>query len=492
MRAVVIKTGIKKLFISEKWLSATLVSLAVISGVQSASALAQAIDSTEKSASTHIALEGLGNALPNPLTLEYLLGETYPLQSPQMRLQNARLQQAKSLILTNQVTTDWQANIDGRLGWREFAQETQDNHLLALHLGKVLYDFNQSDLSIKAAQQNLAAEQRLIESVLNQHRLSVMQAFFNVLLSDFQFRVDDEAMAVEYVGFDKVKDLHAVGQRSDVELLAAELSYQQILVNRSRSESRQLQTRVQLANVLHQPDARPGEFTFPNLKRFSKRSIKGHSLQGLQEQVLQGSPKLQAMSQRLQSHRFALESALAVGSPTLRADAWAGKLSSYPDVREGSWRAEVSVNIPLYDGGSENAAIATAKANLAVTEAEYQQLSQTVREEVTELYFQIKLLQAEKKQHQAFGDYADLYLDYSRALYENESATDLGDAMVRLSQANYDLVAWQFKQALLWSQIDYLMGKKVGLDNLDTLTQANNHSLGNTLKQSLNQQEKQS
>ncbi len=462
---------------TEKRIFYRVLGLVVLSGLHINAVYAQPMTSTESSPLVQIASNLTTNKdLPEPLTLEYLLGENYPLNTPQMQLQNARLQQAKGLILTNQVTTDWQANIDGRLGWREFAQETQDNHLLALHLGKVLYDFNQSDLSIKAAQQNLAAEQRLIESVLNQQRLNVMQAFFNVLLSDFQFRVDDEAMAVEYVAFDKIKDLNAVGQRSDVELLAANLSYQKILVNRTRSESRQLQTRVQLANALHQPDARPGEFTFPNLKSFSKRSIKDVDLQDLQEEVLQDNPKLQAKSQRLESLKRTLESALTVGSPTLRADAWAGKLSSYPEVREGHWRAELSVNIPLYDGGSEDAAVATSKANIAVGKAEYQQLSQALRQEVTELYFQIKLLQAEKKQHQAFGDYADLYLDYSRALYENESTTDLGDSMVRLSQANYDLVAWQFKQALLWSQIDYLMGKKVCLDNGE---KADNSSLDN-------------
>jgi outer membrane protein TolC len=291
-----------------------------------------------------------------------------------------------------------------------------------------------------------------------------MQGFFNVLLADFQFRIDDEAMAIEYVGFDKVKDRNAIGQLSDVDLLAAESSYQKALVNRMRSESRQLQSRVELVNILHQPNARPGEFTFPSLKRFAKRSLEDLSLEDLQAQVLQESPKLQAISQQLDSQKSNLESALSQGKPTVRADAWAGQLSSYPEIRGGNWRAEISVNIPLYDQGSQAAAVATSQANLAMTEAEYQQLSQSLRAEVTELYFQIKLLQAEKKQHYAFGDYADLYLDYSRALYENEAATDLGDAMVRLSQANYDLVAWKFKQALLWSQIDYLMGKKVGLE----------------------------
>jgi hypothetical protein len=75
--------------------------------------------------------------LPEPLTLEYLLSDEYLIQSPQMLLQNARLKQVQSLILTNQTSTDWQANIEGRLGWREYAQESQNHNLLALHLGKV-------------------------------------------------------------------------------------------------------------------------------------------------------------------------------------------------------------------------------------------------------------------------------------------------------------------------------------------------------------------
>lgn len=466
-----------------------LIGLVFLLSLQGSVVYAQTLPSADKlSLSQAHSGEISSETLPEPLTLEYLLSEAYIIRSPQILLQNGRLQQAKSLMLSNQQTTDWQANIEGRLAWREFAQETQNHHLLALHIGKVIYDFEQTDLQVLSAGQQLEAEETLSELVDNQQRLSVMQAFFNVLLADFQFRIDDEAMAVEYVGFDKIKDLHAIGQLSDVDLLAAENSYQKILVNRVRSESNQLKTRVTLANVLHQPTARPGEFVFPSLKSFAKRTLKETNLEDLQAQVLQQSPALQAKLLQLNSQKLALESALSQGKPTLRADAWAGQLSSYPEVREGNWHAELSVNIPLYDAGAQ-AAVATARSNLLMAQAQYQELSQSLRAEVSELYFQIKLLQVEKAQHQAFGDYADLYLDYSRALYENESTTDLGDAMVRLSQANYNSVAWQFKQALLWSQIDYLMGQKVGLE-LPIKHQENSISLfENRLKTSFNQQE---
>lgn len=482
------KKKLRMLSISGKWVPATFIGLALTLSGHSLPVWAENSEAGVLSKTLQSKAENTDVALPSPLTLEFLIDGSYPLQTPKIRLQDARLQQAQSMILSNQVSTNWQADVEGRLAWREFSEETQDHHLLALHLGKVLYDFNRNDLAVKAAEKNREAEEGLTDSVLNQQRLTVMQAFFNVLLSDFQYRVDNEAMAVAYISLEKVQDLHAVGQRSDVELLEEEYRYQKVLVVRTRSESRQLQTRVQLANAIDQPDARPGEFTLPDLKAFAKRSLKDLNLQQLQEQVLQQSPKLQAMSQRLEGQRLALDSALAVGRPTVRADAWAGKLSSYPELREGSWHAQLSINIPLYDGGNEAAAVATAKANLAMGEAEYQQLSQTLRAEATELYFQLNLLQAEKNEYQAFGDYGDLYLDYSRALYENESTTDLGDSMVRLSQANYDQVAWQFKQALLWSQIDYLMGKKVGLEN-DNHDNSDDKLKVSTLNQSLKQEE---
>jgi len=401
-------------------------------------------------------------SFPNPLSLNHLL-ESYSSLSPDIAMQQANIDLAKANLDGNQVTHRWQADITGRLGFREFAKKTQDHHLLALHAGKVLYDFERSANQIKSDERLVEQQKTLLQMAENKQRLSVINAFFNVLLADFQYRIDDEAMAVEYVGFDKVKDKHAIGQLSDVDLLFAEKNYQEALVKRVQAEQAQLQSRIQLANVIGLPDERPDELTFPKLKLFKTRVIKGVRLESLQDEVIAQSPQLQSLEHAQKSMLFALQSAKDISMPTVRADAWVGQLSSYPEVREGSWKATLSIDVPLYDGGSASAETAKAQAQLAKLKADKHQLELALKSQVADIYFQLKLLDAEKKQHQAFGDYADLYLDYSRALYENESSTDLGDAMVRLSQANYKMVAWEFKQALLWLQLDYLMGKTVSL-----------------------------
>lgn len=397
--------------------------------------------------------------LPNPLTLEYVL--SLPLdQHPELQLQQAKVSQLQSQQALQSSQDKTQLNLVGRLGWREYAKETEDFHLAAIHASHRLYDFGQNS----ALTESLKAKQQALK-VLNleskkQLKLQIMQAFFNVLLADFQYRIDNEAMAVAYVGLDKAKDRLELQRISDVDYLAMETDYEKVRVKRMRAEYNQLQTRLALANLMGLPDTRPDELKLPKLKPFKKRDIKALKLEALQQQVMANNPPIQALKQQVQAARFELESNQAEGKPTLTLDAWAGQLSSYPEIRDGHWKLGLLVDVPLY-GGSTDAKVSQTKATIQALKAQIKLTEQALRDQVADLYFQLKMLNAEKSQNQVFGDYADLYLDYSRALYENESATDLGDAMVRLSQANYDQITWEFKQALLWSKLDLLMAKPI-------------------------------
>ncbi|WP_168188905.1 TolC family protein [Thiomicrorhabdus sediminis] len=407
-------------------------------------------------------------SLPNPLSLEALLAD-YAQLSPNIRAQQAMLEISEANGSLNESVNNWQLALQGRLGYREFKERSEPNHRLVLHVGKVFYDFGRFAAQAQSDALILSQRQLELQQVENLQKLQVIKAYFNALLSDFQYRVDNEAMAIEYVGFDKLKERHAIGQASDVDLLAGEQLYQKALVKRMQSEQAQLKTRVELANTIGLPQARPDELVFPKLDAFKQRQLGDMSLAALQQQVLEKNPQMQALQQAYQALQFDLQKAQNLDSPTLRGDAWAGQLDSYPQLREGSWKAQISIDVPLYDGGNSRAGQKLIQAKMNQMQANMQLLAQQLRAEVADVYFQIKLLDAEQKQHKLFGDYADLYLDFSRALYENESATDLGDSMVRLSEANYNMVEWQFKQALLWLELDYLAGKAPNLNSAEVI-----------------------
>lgn len=415
-----------------------------------ASALASAFVSTSTPTYT----------LPNPLTLQDVM--QIPLQShPLLANEQAALAKLQSQRLAQQAEDGLQLDLVGRLAWRDYASETEDFHLAALHAKQSLYDFDRNRHLVEGLARREAAQTVLFEQAGNELKLQLMQRYFNVLLADLQFRLENEAMAVAYIDMDKAKDELALQRISDVDYLALENAYQQILVKRSRAEYQQLQTRLALANLLGLPDARPDELKFPALGSYAQRSLEKLTLESLQASVLQNNPQLIALKIRQDAALLAVESEQAASKPDIALEGWAGQLSSYPEKREGNWNIGLTLNMPLYDSGLRDAKVSQARADVSLLDAQVGVYAQQLRDQVADLYFQLKLLESEKQQNKVFADYAELYLDYSRALYENESKTDLGDSMVRLTEAHYNQVALQFKQALLWAQLDSLMGKPV-------------------------------
>ena len=398
--------------------------------------------------------------LPEPLTLKSLLAlpETV---SPQVIASQSRQAQAQANYALQDSADAVELNVLGRIGWREYADHTEDNHLLALHVGKKLYDFGQTQALIDSQEKISEAQTQLYEDQVIQFQIQLMQTFFNVILADFQYRIENETMAVAYVALDKAKDRYELNRISDVDYFKLQADYQKILVKRSRAEYEQRRTRNALANLVGQPRQLPDKLTFPRLKSIESRKL--NELETYQDQALANNLQLKSMQLKLQAAQHRLEGESATDKPTFRVDAWGGKLSTYEYQREGRWRFDLSMDYPLYDGGARSAKVSLARADIQELEAQVNALEQHLRDQVADLYFKLKLSDAEKKQNKAFGDYADLYLDYSRALYENESTTDLGDSMVRLSESNFQVISQQFKQALYWAQLDYLTGTPVQL-----------------------------
>ena len=58
-------------------------------------------------------------------------------------------------------------------------------------------------------------------------------------------------------------------------------------------------------------------------------------------------------------------------------------------------------------------------------------------------------------------DFRELALDRSRALYEMEATTNLGDAMVAVSEVRFKQAETDFQLALAWMELNLLLGQPV-------------------------------
>lgn len=371
--------------------------------------------------------------------------------------QQARLLQAQASRAELNAQDRVQFGLQGRLGKREFMGEDQDYNMAALHMGLSLYDFGRTANQDQAWWFDTKAREYEIETIEKQFRLDLMQAYFNVLLADVNYRVENEAMAIAYVTLDKVRENHELGRESDVNLYEAEEQYQKAFVKRQQAQADLRRSRMLLANAMGRSDAVISRVSLPDMLNLPENLLKVEDYLAL---AMANNPQILAMKNASEAGSYRVESARAGKRPEIRADAWVGRLSSYPDVREGHYHAEVSINIPLYDGGLTKSRIDRERAQQQEVQANLYQVQRAVREQVTNLYFQLSLLEVEKQAVEAGQVFADFNIDYKRAIYENELQTDLGDAMVRISQAHYDALAFDLKRALLWTKMQALTGQE--------------------------------
>jgi len=165
------------------------------------------------------------NVFPEPLTLEYalsLVDESHP----ELERIIADRDLAQAGVLSVDAMGGFKSSIEARAQWVDpgstASSQSHNDNQASLFIEKQLYDFGYSSALLKAAQQDVQQREFLIREIRNKRRIDRMARYFDVLLADLEYIRDNEAMAVDYVHFDRIKDRHALGQVSDIDLKEGE------------------------------------------------------------------------------------------------------------------------------------------------------------------------------------------------------------------------------------------------------------------------------
>lgn len=396
--------------------------------------------------------------LPQPLQLEYALSladEDHPdllsEKAEQARL-DAQLQGVEASNALN-------ISIEGRARWVKPStifntEDVTEDHKLSLYVRKPLYDFGRTEALRQSAIQASQGREQYYRGVRDKRRIEIMRAFFDVLLSDMEYARDNEALAVAYIALDRLRNRQELGQASDITILEKEAEYQRVRYQLSQSEARQRATRARLANVLNRPGMLPSTLARPNLD-YTKRELPEYET--LVSQALATNPEILSLQSDLESAQQRIEAARAEQLPRLdgelEASAYSRELGSYD-----RWRAGVTLQVPLYSGGRVDAAVASQQAQHYAVQARLDKVRYDLRQSILELWLEMQDLQIQQERANSEQDYRELYLDRSRANYEMEFTADLGDAMVRLSEAQLGQAEVEFQLALAWERLEALVG----------------------------------
>jgi len=400
-------------------------------------------------------------ALPDPLTLEQAMGFAGDMSYASLVDAQAVIEQAESELSAARAPGSLQAELELQAAYIEpspFApDQDHDDNTARLRVHRQLYDFGQSELKISSASEELASSKQHLDYLKALRRIDIARHFFAVILADLKYAWDNEAMAVAYVTYDKAKDNYELKRISDVELLAVQNSYEDVRYQRYQSESEQRASRALLAEVLNRPGNLPTNLQRPKL-HYDQRELPDY--ESLLQQAMQNNPQLQRLDSQVESAHKMMQAARQQIRPKLSAAVEVSEYSRQASSND-DWRASLNLTIPLLENEAMKSDVARYRSQWLKLRAMLLEEQTRVRYRILKLWQNIGLLKTRREQMQVKQDYRELSLDRSRALYEMEATTDLGDAMVAISEVRYRQAETDFKLALAWMELNLLLGHDV-------------------------------
>lgn len=405
-----------------------------------------------------MAMSSAAQSLPDPLTLEHAMqfaddAEAYVLIEAQsgIELSRSELQRAESAL-------GFRAQLELEAAYIEPSEITYDqssnDSSATLRLSKPIYDFGGSQKKIEAASLEQQALQANLPYVIAQRKLSIARDFFEVILADLKYVWDNEALAIAYVSYDSVQDRHALNQVSDLELMASETAYLETLHARNISEAQQRQSRAILAETLNRPSQLPTNLQRPSLS-FVNQPLPEYT--EVMQKVEQSNPYIKLADTRLLAAQQRVDAEDKQMRPLLSAEV---AVSEYArEKTSDDLRATLNLVVPLYESRSIKSAVARARSAWMKQRAETLNIKIQVRQQALQLWQRINVLQKRYQQLLSTQAFRELSLDKSRALYEMEVKTDLGDSMVAISETQYKRAKNEFELVLAWMQLQLLMGE---------------------------------
>jgi outer membrane protein TolC len=399
--------------------------------------------------------------IPEPLSLKQALSfATEPHPDQQMALAQQRAAEARlGVAERGQAMT---VDLSGRIRWKTLQQQPEQrlgDHLLSITARKPLYDFGRSELAEQIAQGEVTQQQWGVVDAPEQKKLEIMEHFFAVLLADLQRTVEDEAMTIAYLRHKKRLDRELTGDYSELDLLQGESKFQDARVKQKQAEMAQRLTRIQLAEAMNRPGEIPSTLETPEIT--PEQIVKTlEAVELLQQQALVGNRQLMRSAKQVQIAERQVKQARLGTAPELDA-AFEVLENSRVTSSKDRWRASLLLEVPLLDGGVNGEQVAVAREALHIARAQYELLKRKLSQQVEQYHLQLKVLDMQWQADQVAAEYREIELERNRALYEQEQRSNLGDALVGISQSHRRSAESRFQALLVRARLDQLTGKEI-------------------------------
>ena len=408
------------------------------------------------------------SSLPEPLTLEAALATASNEEHFDLIAINQQIRAIDAEIGIEQANSGFSLDLEARLrrvdpsDYNLDQSETNDS-AAQLFLSKPLYDFGQQDSRENLLLMRLNTLRLRKAHRIGQRRLLILERYFAVLNADNRFVAENEALATGFIRFDNAREDFELGLVSELEVLRLQSEYELVRQQYNLASQGQRLTRARLAEAMGYPDQLPSDLEIPQID--VQRPLPNDPAE-LWQQAMRYSQRAVLARANTQVAQSAIGMAEASDGPKIDFEIEIATYERESRLRDDA-RISLYFDIPLYSQTSA-AKSDLARARFEQSLAEQQQIESALRLEVLELWQQLHQLKIEIEGSRVEQDYRDRYLDRSRAEYELEFKTDLGDSMVLYSRSNEIRLRNRYAFELAFRRLVDLVGQEY----LDQLTAA--------------------
>ncbi len=393
-------------------------------------------------------------ALPNPLKLDQAIKisakKNLFQQQQQLNIDHTQLQLND---LNNLYGTE--ATLDLELASRSNYSAASNNSHAFVYLKKTLFD-QQIEINKSAQLSNIANAISTLEQIQHDKTLDIMRGFFDVVLADMTYETALEKLAMAAIREGRVKDDYDVKDASEVELLEKQTHTQVSQIERIKAESAQIKTRAKLAQLLDIDYAnRPDDVVKPDYRQLFKKEI--FEFEHYQ-QALNNNLKLKQLQQSLTAIKAQISQEKDNLGIVLSSNARLGD-QAYQREKNGHWRVGLNLSMPFGTDTKQTNKISKLQLNARQKQLEIEQYQQTIEATALDYYLALKSLRQIHKALLIELDYRDLYLEKARANYEMEIKSDIGHAMVNVTDSERKLAENEFNYVITLKQLHHLIGE---------------------------------
>lgn len=395
--------------------------------------------------------------LPQPLTLTDAL--RLAREAPSVQQAGARREVARAGVLAAEAFDGVRLTATGRAVYIDPSprslNDSNNDSSASLTLSKRLLDFGYSEALKNSARTDESASEFQLLAARLQARQAVKRAFYDVLLADLEYARDNEEMAIAFIASDRLNDRSELGQASDISVLEGQSDFQLVRRRQIASAGRQVTSRARLAIAMGRPGELVSDLVTPEIRL---PQTQPDDFEAFWSQVLVGNPELLALRARREAAAEQVKAARAEHGPVLSAEIDRSEWNRYTGSTH-PFSAGLVLQVPLFTGGAKDASLAAAQAQVSSVTAMLAEAEARLRIEAMQLWMARNSLRADVQAYQLMGDFRDLYLDRSRALYEMEVKADLGDAMARTSEVRLQLARALFEWDLNQTRLQAMTGR---------------------------------